>query len=242
MPTTITTPLRARLPLPDTIERGQPNDLRCPLYLSGALTAPASGTVAVYDAAGTARLASTSVTVTNSVAGATWTPGTELAFGENWRVDWSLVVSGTTYRFQNPAMLVRCRPSCPIIPQDMYDLASALSPDGNDPITAATAADHDRMIEVAWVDVQGRLLASGRRPWLVIGGHALRDVTLYTALARTFDSLAHRNREAYGEIAKDYQKRADDAWSRVALSYDMEDDGTAGTTRRGSSGVLWIGR
>lgn len=242
MPVTLTTPLRARLPLPDTIERGQPNDLRCPVYLSGALTAPASGTVAVYDSAGTARLASTDVTITSSVAGKSWTPGSDLVLGENWRVEWSLVVSGVTYQFRNPAMLVRCRPSCPITPQDMYDLAPALSPSGSDPITGASAADHDGMIEVAWIDVQGRLLSAGRRPWLVVGGHALRDVTLYTALARTFDSLAHRNRETYGEAGKDYQKRADEAWSRLTLSYDLEDDGTPGAHRKGASSIIWIGR
>ncbi len=242
MPTTLTTPLRARLPLPDTIERGQANALRCPLYLSGTLTAPASGVVSVYDANGTARVDNAAVTVASSVAGYAWTPATDLALGENWRVEWTLVVSGVTYQFRNPAMLVRCRPSCPITPQDMYDLAPALNPGGSDPVTAASAADHDGMIEVAWVDVQGRLLAAGRRPWLVIGGHALRDVTLYTALARTFDSLSHRNRETYGEAGKDYQRRADDAWARLTLTYDADDDGAANSGRRGASGVLWIVR
>ena len=243
MPSTLTTPLRPRLPLPDTIERGRSNTLTCPLYLSGALTAPASGTVSIYDASGIVQVEDAAVTIAASIATYTWTPSADLALGRGWVVVWTLVVSGATYIFRNDAQLVRCRPSCPIVPQDLYRLAPALDPAGADPVTAASAADHDGLIEEAWVEVQGRLLADDRRPWLVIGNHALRDVTLLTALAAVFASLSHRQREVYGETARDYRKQAEDAWSRVRLTYDQTDIGTPDPGGRGGrSSVIWFGR
>ena len=57
----------ARFMLPDLIERGRNEVIKCQVYHNGALVAPSSGTVSVYDPSNTAKVDGASVTIASSV-------------------------------------------------------------------------------------------------------------------------------------------------------------------------------
>ena len=58
----------ARFSLPELIERGRDELIKCMVYLSGALVAPSSGTVTVRNASGDVVINAASATITGSVA------------------------------------------------------------------------------------------------------------------------------------------------------------------------------
>lgn len=244
MAVTLGPAVRARLPLPDTIERGTANTLRCPLYDASGVVAPTSGTITITDAGGTVQVSAASVTITSNVATYSWTPGATLTLGDGWVVEWSLVTTAYgTLAIRNGAMLCRVRLTCPITVDDLYALEPSLSPAGSDPITAMTAADFDARLEEGWTQVQSRLLAMGKRPYLAVGAHALREVTQRTALAVVFRGLSTRLASAYTEMADRYHDMAEQAWTRVRLTYDETDDGKPDVGRKAARpAAIWIGR
>ena len=96
----------------DWLERGRAQKVKCPVYLAGALAAPASGTVSIYNAAGVAVIDAAAVTVASSIAEyaliAGDTSGGELGLG--WRIEWSLLMPDTvTHIFRIDSGLVRRR-------------------------------------------------------------------------------------------------------------------------------------
>ena len=121
--------LAARFLYPDMLERGRANALSCPVYQSGALVEPTSGTVAVFDAAGTS-VASSAVTIAGDIA--TYTlpapTTTDLSLGINWRVEWSLLIAGVDREFRNDAALVRNVLYPVLCDQDLFARQSSLDP------------------------------------------------------------------------------------------------------------------
>ena len=235
--------LRAALPLPDLFERGQENALRCPMYQNGALVAPTSSTVTIRSADGTVQVSAVNAPITSSVAGYTYTPATTLALGDRWVVEWKHQITGHgEVTVRNDAALCRVRLTCPVTPTDLYKLAPALDPSGSAPVTAQEVDDHDEVVGDAWAEVQRWLLTQGRRPYLVLGAHALFDLTRYIALERIFRGLAHRAPEAYGPDADRYHELARTARESVTLTYDEEDDAQPDEGKRGGrSATVWLG-
>lgn len=233
--------VQARLPLPDAIERGVDNLLRCPLYDDGALVAPASGTVSVYDPNGTAVVDGAAVTIASSVATYTYTAPATLELGEGYRVEWSLVVSGDTIAPRNAAAVVRRRLRCPITDVDLFRYAPMLNPSGSDPLTSR--ADFDEPITEAWTSISLRLFELGNRPNLIIDPSALRMVAIHTTLALVFGAMVHPGSDGYATLAAEQRDLAEAAWRRVRLRYDATDDGVADPGRRAARrAVLWFGR
>lgn len=231
----------ARFVLPDLIERGVAGTLRCPMYRAGALVAPTSGTVTIYDEGGTAVVSAASVTITSSVATYPWTPATTLALGERWRVRWSLVMpDGVTHSPENEAALVRARLYCPITEADLYRVESGLDPSGAAPLTSLSS--YADKIDEAWNKTQLRLIQSGNRPNLIIGPSALRECVMSLALALCFADVGSRvSNPVHTETAMRYRAQYEAEWSRMKLIYDTTDTGTAGTTRRPASAVVFGG-
>jgi hypothetical protein len=221
----------ARFELPDLIERGRDNLLRCRVYREGALAAPASGTVTVYDASSTA-LVSVAATITAGEARYTLANATTTgkALGEGWRVQWALTMGdGVVHTFRNEAALVRAQPYPSVTEADLYRRVSSLDPMGNS-ITGQPEYAH--YLDEAWVSIQTRLLAQGRRPWLIISPHALREPHLLLALALIFEDLASRLNLAYQEQGRMYREQYEGAWSRVRFAYDADDSGQQETHQR----------
>jgi hypothetical protein len=231
----------ARFTLPDLIERGVAGTLRCPMYRSGALVAPSSGTVTVFDASGTAVVDAATATITSSVATYAWTPPTTLSLGERWRVRWSLAMpDGVTHRPENEAALVRARLYCPITEADLYRMESALDPSGAAPLTSLSS--YADKIDEAWTQIQLRLIEAGNRPNLIIGPSSLRQVALDLALSLCFADVGSRvANPVHTETAMRYRAAYETAWQRISLTYDTTDTGNTNDAKRSPSRSVWLG-
>lgn len=228
--------------LPDVFERGVSNTTSCPIYAAGTLVTPTSGSCSISGPGG-AVVASGAVTIVSGVATYEWTPPASTSLGEGWQVTWELSTTDHgVIRHRNEGMIARFRGICPLSVSDLYDVAPAIKP-GNTSISAMTHEDIDAKIRVAWEQVQVRLISLGRRPWLVIGSYALKEVTQLTALSIIYSGLQHRGNEAILATSQQYQVDLKAAWDRLKLTYDEGDAGTAATGKKaGGIGQLWIGR
>jgi len=232
-----------RLPLPDLIVRGRDHIVYAPVYLDGALVAPSSATVTLYDASGTAVLSAVAATVlAPTIARYTITAATttSLTLGERWRVEWAITLSdGTVLRPRNDAALVR-NGLWPVISDvDLYRRVRALDPGGTAPITAAT--DYQDELDEAWTEINLRLIALGNRPNLIMEPSALRQAHLYLTLALIFEGqLASRIDQAYRQDAVEFRRQYEAAWEGVSPRYDVGDAGAADTRRRALTPSIWL--
>lgn len=231
----------ARQQLPDLIERGRDNTIQAPIYSAGALVAPSSGTVSVFDGSNTALVSAAVVSIVSSVAQYTLTTAAlaDQSLSDGWRIEWSLVMpDGVTHSHRTDAALVRSAPHIPITDIDLFRISSALDPNGSAAITSST--DYQNYLDESWVQIQSRLIERGRRPWLIISSSALRESALYLTLALIYEDLATRLSDTYEQRADRYRQQYEAAWSRLRVVYDEDDDGSADTSRRGAAPTVWL--
>ena len=231
----------ARFVLPDLLERGQANALRCPVYRAGALVEPAAGgTVSVYDASGTARVDAATIDVTGRVATYSYTPGATLTVGEGWRVEWALTIAGSPFTARNDAALVRARLHNPVTDQDLYQVVSGLDPNGTAPIHSLP--DLQEYLDAAWQKIQRRLIARGNRPNLAMSPSSFFDVALELTLALAFEDFATRLNAAHSATAKIHRDLYEAAWRDLRFLYDVDDSGQAdnATKRRSATPTFWL--
>lgn len=227
------------------IERGRDTVLQAPLYLDGVLVAPSSGTITIYDESDTAVVSAAAVTIASSIAEYTVAAATtsSLDLGAGWRIEWSLTVSGQPAAVVIPqeAALVRYRLRPVISDADIIRRSPALDPSSAVCITSET--DYQEYINEADTEVQSRLIALGRRPWLVASPSALRSVWLYCTLALIYESLRDRRpTDGYVEPATAYRQMYERAWSEARVSFDWDEDGDGDTLTRTAvkPGVVWM--
>lgn len=231
----------ARLVGPEVVEAGVAATISCHVYLAGALVAPtqAGSTVTLYDAAGTAQVSAAAVTVTASVATYTIPALTSSGWtkGDGWRLEWSLVISGEIHTFRRDTAIVHRRLYPVITDADLLRLHTDL--DRRRPTTEASYQDY---LDEAWATVEGRLVATGKRPWLVLAPSALREVHLYAALSRIFRDFAQGGPgTAEWELATDYDRRFEAAWSMLSFPQATTDGSPESIARRrASQPSLWL--
>ena len=231
-----------RFPLPEFLVRNQDNAIEAAIYRDGAISAPTSGTVTIYDDTGTKVVDGAAITVasskaTHTVAAATL-PTTK-ALSDLWQIRWSLVMAdGQTYTFTREAHLVRLR-LYPVISDDdleaMHgDLARWKS---------RTGGNLQGYIDEAWTQLQTKLLQMGRRPWLVLSSSALRSSHLYLALALVFrDFATSAGNGRFGELSEDYQRMYEQAFGTLSIRYDSDETGLPGSDEiESAAGVVFIG-
>jgi hypothetical protein len=232
----------ARIPVSHLIVRGVDTLIRCPVYLDGALVAPNSGTVTVWDAAGNVVVSAAAVTITGSIAGYTvlGTATSALELEDNWRVTWSLVLTAGTITPRSDAALIRQAVYPVISDVDLYRRVPALDPAGQAAITRTT--DYQDYLDEAWTTIQLRLISLGQRPWLIMSPSALRDPHLLLTLSLIFEDLASRLNAGYIERATSYRQAYEAAWRQMSYRYDRDGDGTPDNAgaRRSAVGSLWL--
>ena len=235
-----TSPITARFLLPDLLQRGRANALSCPLWSDGALVAPSSGTITIYDGSSTEQVAAAAVVVSASIATYSYTPAATLAYGESWRVEWSLVVAGATDVYPNDAAVVRNVLHPVVTDSDLYRRHRALDPASASPLS--TVSNYQDYLDEAWGTISLRLISRGNRPNLIISPSALRDVHLLLTLALIFEDFSTSLNESFGERAEDYRRRYASAWGDLGFVYAAADDAdTGGTARRkAASPSVWL--
>lgn len=229
----------ARFETPTLIERGRSNTLQCRVYRAGAVVAPASGTITIYDDSDTAVVSAAAVSVTASIAEYAYSPASTLSLAEGWQVVWALTMpDGNVHTFRNEAALVRAVPANNITEADLYRRVSALDPSG--PSAIHSANDFADKIDEAETMIATRLYEAGRRIFLTVSPSELREVRILLTLTLIFEDFSVRLGAAYGEQAANYRNQFEAAWGRLRLSYDEDDDGSPETTKKGGSAVLWL--
>lgn len=230
-------PYTARFIGPDELEREIANTISCPVYRSGALVAPSSGTVSVYNPAGVAVVDAAAVTVTGSIATYTITAGTLTNYGYDtgWRIEWNLTISAAAFNARNDAVLVyRCL--WPVITDlDIQrfhtDLPRRL-PSGE--------SSYQDYIDEAWAQIKSRLVTQGVRPHLILSPSALRSAHLYLTLALVFGDFATGgSQSAEGEARTDYRALYEAEWARLTFAQATEAGDLASRRRRAVEPVLF---
>ncbi len=230
----------ARLPLPDMIVQGRGHKLTCPVYRDGALVAPVSAAVTVYDATDTAVVSSAVATVTDSVA--TYEVAGALTSGlirsTGWRVEWALEMpDGSIITPRNTAALVRTHIYPVITDADITARVPALDLDKNRKLNRS--ANYQWAIDESFLEIQQWLLDQGNRPNLIVAPSALRSVHLYLALSLIFADMSTTGSDSYGTQAATYREMYREARSALTLDYDEDDDGRA-DQRRPANPTLWL--
>lgn len=233
----------ARFPGPQFIERNATQTIELRVYRDGALVAPSAATVSVYDSTGSAVVDAQTATIassfsTYSIAAATTA---NLTLGEGWRVEWTATISGVVYVFRNDAALVR-RQLYPVISDlDLFRRASSLDPSSATVITSLTT--YQSYLDEAFLEIQNRLINTGRRPNLVISPYSLRDVHLYLTLALIFEDLSTRLNEAYELRAQEYRAHYERCWGELKMLIDTDDSGEADDVhhRTAANPTVWLG-
>jgi hypothetical protein len=236
-----TTRYTPRFQLPELLEQHRAEVVTCPVYRDGALATPSSPSVALYNAAGTAVTVG-SPTVTGGVAQATIAQATLAAeeLGSGWRIEWSLTMpDGIVHEFVNEAHLVRRRLYPTITDADLVRRVSALDTTSATVITSAS--NYQGYIDEADVELQGRLIELGRRPWLVTTPSALRQSWLFLSLSLVFEDLSSRD-DLYSLRAAEYREKFEAAFQRASVQFDYDEDGVVGTEERvpAKPAVVWL--
>jgi hypothetical protein len=213
----------------DIIRRGVTTTLRCAMYRGGSLVVPVSGTISVYDEAGTTIVSAAAVTVADGVAtyAVLGSATSALDLGDGWRVSWSLTMpDGIVHVAENNAILARHVPHCPVSERDIWSRVPSLHPDSSGRIS--TRRDYSTTIDDAWVQIQDGLISRGRRHELIVTATQLREVTLLLCLALIFEDLAAgmQDGSAMRLSAADYRRQYAAAWANLSFDYDDDDDGT----------------
>lgn len=229
----------ARFRSSETIERGRTQVLSCPTSRAGAAAAPSSGTITIYRPDQTVLVGPAAVSIVSSVAQYTLSGATTTteALGEGWLVEWALVMPDTvTHTFRNDAALCR-RTLYPVISQD--DLVQRHS---DLPALLGTSASYQPYLDEAWATITNRLIAAGRRPYLVIQPSALRDCHLMLTLHLIFVdySTSAGDGGRWQALGAHYATQYESAWGQLRFTYDEDDSNNVDPTKKKSaSSQIW---
>lgn len=239
---------QARFQTIEQIERGKDQTLRVEVYDAGALVAPNDGAVTVTDASGNVVVPAAAVTIAANVATYELVAAdtTDLPLGEGWRIEWALEMpDGTVRMLRQNAALVRSRllPAASWV--DIFRREPGLDPSADHPIHSLAIEELDPYLDEAWTQIEARLRANGRRPWLIMSPESLREVLILGTLALIYQSFVTRLKPAYAEIAAMYRQMLTDAWATVRFDYDADNDGrTDGGSfpeQIGGQTSVWLG-
>lgn len=230
----------ARFRTTETIERGRTQVISCPTSRAGATATPTAGTVSVYRPDGTALVSAQAVTIPAasvaqySLSGASTSAE---ALGEGWLIEWALTMpDSVVHTFRQDAALCR-RTLYPTIDQnDLVQRHSDL------PSLLGSAVSYQPYIDEAWSTICNRLIADGRRPYLVMQPSAFRDVTLMLTLHLIFldYSTSAGDGGRWQALAGHYATQYEQAWGQLRFVYDEADENRVDPTKKKSaSSQIW---
>ncbi len=232
------------MPYPVMLQRGRAAVIKLPCRRDGQLAAPASGTVSLYDPAGTAIISASAVTITDSIATYSISAGTlpaTLTLGEAYQLVWELVLAdGTTRTIDQEAAVIR-RPLVPVVDDSMLESRYPnLSRD-----RAASVTTYQQWIDEAWKEIIGKLISEGRLPYLIKSGWAFRTAHIDKALSLFFRAAGKSQGERgnYLELARIHEAAWESAWKAINFTTDDDHDGRVDEpgSRTGNGVVMYPG-
>lgn len=218
-------PITVRGGLPVIIERGVTQTLSFTLLSSGSSVTPSAGTITILNAEGTAIVSAAAMTLGAGVATysliSTLIPAT-MEPEERWQITLTLTIASLTETVVKDAVLA-IRALHPVVSDT--DLTARHSDLLN--LLPSTMTNWNTPIQMAYEIIGRRLLAKGRRPWLVMSPWSLYDCHLNLALALVFTDLETYTTGPgkYSELAKKYMAQYESAWGSLEFVYDAGNTG-----------------
>jgi len=231
----------ARFRSSETIERGRLQTLTCPTQRAGATATPSSGAITIYRPDQTV-LVTSAVSVSGlGVAfyqlAAVTTTAEQL--GEGWLVEWALVMPDTvTHTFRNDAALCR-RTLYPVVAD--ADLTQRHSDLPN--LLASGTTSYQSYLDEAFATIGNRLIAQGRRPYLIIQPSALREAHVAMTLHLIFlDYATSAGDSSRWQVLADHYSRAyTEAWNQLKFTYDEADANKVDANmKKGAASTVWL--
>lgn len=237
---TSSTPYTVLFDTSQLIEKNQDSLLAAPIYRDGNLVEPDSATITVYDASHN-EVVSSAATVLSDIAQYTVLASatTNRTPEEGWRIDWVLNLStGETLRVSIDAVLALRRLRPVITDLDLLRYHPALT--RKRPPTETSYQDY---LDAVWRDIESKLVASGKRPWLILSPQALRGYHIYLALAAIYRDFATTGNTSYEwDLSEKYESLAANEWATLQLTTASETTGTSDVlAKAAASPSLWAG-
>lgn len=234
----------ARLLAPYLLVQGQTQTLTCPMYSSGALVTPSSGTITIERPDGTKLVDEAAVTVASSRATYSLLSTvltTDEARGGRWQVIWTLAFSSgvTPEIVACDAAVIRRMVPLTVTDADLYRRVTSLNP-ASSTVIHAESTFQDK-IDLAWGQTLREILAENKRPDLITTPSALHDAVLLLTLAMIFEDFATRLNEAHLAMADRFRGEYREARQRMSYGYDAGDSGKQPATRTRRGGTMWLG-
>lgn len=214
--------LAPRHQLPRFIERAKAQTLSCPVYgEAGDVLVPSAGVWNLYDEAGALKVGPVVVANLGSNDVVLASPDTAgLDLSDRWTEEWVLTIDGEVHTFRREAAVV-LRVLYPVISDiDLERVHPGLAD-----YIPSTQRSWGPQIAEAFDQLQGRLLGKGRRPNLIIGSWALRNLHLYWSLFLVAELLRVESSGRWAQLAEDWGKRVQAEWDSLTFLYDDGDDG-----------------
>lgn len=232
----------ARFRAPDMIQRGVVQVITCPTFRLGVVQTPTSGTVSVFRADQTAVVSAQPVTIPPGGV-ATFSIGSgstsSLALEEGWLIEWSLLMpDGVVHVFRQDAALVRRELSPVVTDADLIRRHSDLPQ-----LLPSGVASYQDPLDEAWATIMLRLIAQGRRPYLVMSPSALRDVHLMLTLHIIFmDFQTSAGDSSRWQALADYYRAAyAEAYGQLSFVYDESDTNKVdASARKAGVSQVWL--
>lgn len=224
---------RVQLSLPRVVERGEQTTLNLPVRddadaeqtatLSGSTVTIYLGSKKIVDAAAIATVGPPASYTVSAAATA------DEGLTDEWLEVWTLAGLDT---FRVRGHLVRHQYHSRVTDaalQDVHPEFLLHLPPGE--------TTGERFRRRASEQMQRRLLAKGRRPWLVFDSDALFDPEVWLTLALWAEDAALRQQgnTEWARLANSYHKRYEDCWAEVSFSYDENEDGVIDADENGEA-------
>ncbi len=229
--------LAAVRPVPYLLERISSQVVTCPVRhgSTGALQAPASGTLTVTRPDGTSFLSAGAVPVPASVATYTLASLASEDVGQGWTLVWSLTIDGVPYVFRFDAYLCTYIPHNPISVQELYDYEPELR--HRVPQSQSSRGDGvgwQPQVDAAYYALIQWMVDSGHRFWTIRGMTGTREWLRTLVLMRCCRALSTAPDDAWSRKATDYRYEHKTAEAKLVFQFDSDSAGT----RRGASPVI----
>lgn len=231
-----------RFSTPEFLERGRDNKITAPIYRSGALVAPTSGTVSIYRQDQSVVVNAATVTIVASVATFTVTAVSigSLILEDGWLLEWALLMpDGVVHTFRRDGALVRRRLYPVISDIDLLRRHRDLSA-----LREAGVTSYQDYLDESWCMIENRLIGGGKRPYLVMSASAFRECHVCLTLHLVWQDYATSagDTSRYQQLADSYGQAYENAWASLSFIYDETDENVVSIDRRNSgSPTLWLG-
>ena len=226
-------------PGPEILEKSRDNLVKCPIYRDGALVAPDSAAITLYDQNRVVLIDAETMMITNDIAQYTIEAAILASgqFSEGWTIEYELVFDGVYQTFQNDCALVRRR-LYPVV----TDIVIQRRNTDIRELMNSNQMSLQNYIDEAWYFIESKLIAMGRRPWLVMSPSSLREVHIAKTLhliAIDF-STSQGESSKWNQLTEVYEKAFKVAWEEVSFVYEENSDGKPGLGRKAGTPAFWL--